>query len=263
MSLALAATLATTLQESLLPPHLPTVDGLDIAAPYVAGGSSVEVLGDFYDVVPSPAGWSVFVGDVCGKGAQAARTTALARYTLRASALRHSSPAVVLTELHKALLRWFEDTQTNGFVTIGYANLRRQDDGFRVRLCTAGHPPAYLRRADGTLTTLGRTGTLLGATAHIALAVDEAVLGPGDLLLLYTDGVTEARDSTTGGLLGQTGLERVLGEIEADSASLFVKELQGRVMDFGTGPLQDDIAIVGLYVPPAGRSMVAPPAPVR
>lgn len=250
-ALALAATFASTLQESLLPPHLPSIEGLDVAASYVAGGTGVEVLGDFYDVVPAPGGWSVFVGDVCGKGAQAARTTALARYTLRASALRHASPAVVLTELHKALLGWFEDTQTTGFVTVGYANVRRQDDGFKVRVCTAGHPPALLRRADGTVVAVGATSTLLGATSRISLAIDERILRPGDSLILYSDGVTEARARDTGDFLGLEAFQRILTETKADSAALLVKDLQRRVLDFTAGTIGDDIAIVAMQVPPA------------
>src|SRR6185437_13313130 len=101
------AELAQTLQESLLPPWLPQIPGLQLAACYIAGGTGAEVLGDFYDVFPSlPGSWGIVVGDVCGKGAGAAKSTAMARYTLRAEAHRQSRPSEVLAALNRALLDW-------------------------------------------------------------------------------------------------------------------------------------------------------------
>ena len=182
--------LARTMQESLLPRVLPAVDGLDLATAYRLGEE--EVLGDFCDVVPTPTGWAVFLGDVSGKGAFAARTSALVRYTLRAGAQRASSPAIVLTELDAALHRWFTEADTPGFVTVAYLALRRTETGFAARLCTAGHPAAAVRRADGSVHGLGRASSALGILPRLSLKIDETELGPGDCLVLRSDAVDEA-----------------------------------------------------------------------
>jgi Stage II sporulation protein E (SpoIIE)/GAF domain len=118
------AAMAQTLQESLLPPRLPEIPGLRVAARYTAGGTGAEVLGDFYDVFPSVRGsWGMVVGDVCGKGVAAAKSTALARYTLRAEAHRETRPAVILAALNQALLDWLTDDPR--FLTAIYATIRR------------------------------------------------------------------------------------------------------------------------------------------
>ena len=182
--------LARTMQESLLPRVLPAVDGLELATAYRLGEE--EVLGDFCDVVPTPTGWAVFLGDVSGQGAFAARTSALVRYTLRAGAQRASSPAIVLTELDAALHRWFTEADTPGFVTVAYLALRRAETGFAARLCTAGHPAAAVRRADGSVHGLGQASSALGILPRLSLKIDETELGPGDRLVLRSDAVDEA-----------------------------------------------------------------------
>jgi sigma-B regulation protein RsbU (phosphoserine phosphatase) len=242
-----SALLAATLQESLLPGRLPDVEGLDVAATYVPGGTGVEVMGDFYDLVPNPAGWSVFAGDVAGKGAVAARTTALARYTLRASALRQSSPALVLTDLDRALRQWFDDAKTVGFVTVACAALRREGGRFRVRLSLAGHPHGYIRRADGEVQALGEPGTLLGCLPKLSLSVQESLLGPGDTLILYTDGLTEAHNSA-GEMLGDAGLRRLVASLDSSGATGLTHQLRDRVMAYADGNAHDDIAVIAVQV---------------
>jgi serine phosphatase RsbU (regulator of sigma subunit) len=145
-----AAMLSRTLQESLLPPHLPAIPGMQIAARYLRGGHGADVLGDFYDVFRSVrGGWGAVVGDVAGKGPQAAKTTALARYTLRASAARALLPSTNLNALNAALIDWFtDDTQ---FVTAVYASVRPHPARIRrsrlLRWARPGpHPPR--RRHD-------------------------------------------------------------------------------------------------------------------
>jgi serine phosphatase RsbU (regulator of sigma subunit) len=130
-----------TLQESLLPPSLLEIPGLNVAARYAAGGTGAEVLGDFYDVFPSVRGsWGIAVGDVCGKGAPAAKSTALARYTLRAEAHRESRPSVILAALNQALLDWLTDDPR--FLTAIYATVRPTAGGASVHISSGGHPLA-------------------------------------------------------------------------------------------------------------------------
>jgi sigma-B regulation protein RsbU (phosphoserine phosphatase) len=182
--------LARTMQESLLPRDLPEVDGIDLTTACRLGDD--DVLGDFYDAVPTPTGWAVFLGDVSGKGVFAARTSALVRFTLRASAQRASSPAIVLTELDDALHRWFAETDVPGFVTVAYLALRRSGTGFAARLCTAGHPAAVVRRADGSVHGFGEASTALGILPRLSLRIAETELEPGDCVLLRSNGVSEA-----------------------------------------------------------------------
>ncbi len=162
--------LAQTLQESLLPTRLPAIPGLQVAAQYLPGGSSVEVLGDFYDVFPSvPGSWGIVVGDVCGKGVPAAKSTALARYTLRAEAHRATRPSLILAALNQALLDWLTDDPR--FLTAIYATVRPTPAGAAVQISSAGHPLALVRRACGRVQTLGRPGTLLGLLPGAAVLI--------------------------------------------------------------------------------------------
>ena len=137
-SLLVSQALARSLQDSLLPPVLRPVPGLDVAASYQPAAGGTTVVGDFYDLfhVRGPW-WSTVVGDVCGKGVEAAKVTALARYTLRADAAQHLSPAAVLLRLNAALLAQRQDDR---FLTAVYATFRLTPGGLAGRLCCAGHP---------------------------------------------------------------------------------------------------------------------------
>jgi GAF domain-containing protein len=149
---------AQTLQRALLPPHLPEIAGLELAAGYRAAGEGNEVGGDFYDVFPQGDGsWALVVGDVCGKGPQAAAVTALARYTLRAHAVAGLRPSYMLARLNDALLR----QRAPGFVTVALARIELTHDGAHVDLATAGHPLPILATADGSV-PVGDVGTPLG-----------------------------------------------------------------------------------------------------
>ena len=160
--------IARTLQDSLLPASLPDVEGLDVAARYVAGGEGVEVGGDFYDLFPVDGGrgWAAVLGDVCGKGTEAAALTALARHTLRAES-DEVSPAEVLGRLNRAILREGTDSR---FLTATYAWLRHENGAVDVRLARGGHPPSLLVRADGSVETLCPAGPLLGIMDDIRFA---------------------------------------------------------------------------------------------
>ena len=185
------AVVARTLQTALLPPELPTIDGIKLAARYLPADEASEVGGDFYDVFRAGEGWGVLVGDVCGKGAKAAAATALARYTVRASfAAGVAGPGQALALLD-ATLR--EEGDGERFVTAVLGVLEREGHG-RVRLLLAcgGHPSPIVLRADGRRELLDPEGRVIGIEVAGGWEVAEVTLGPGDAVLLYTDGVTEA-----------------------------------------------------------------------
>jgi len=239
-----ARELAQTLQASLLPAYLPAVAGLDVAAYHRAGGSGTEVVGDFYDLFQSGAQcWTAVVGDVCGKGVQAATVTALARYTVRAAAMASDAPSDILRTLNRALL---DQQRADGrFLTAAVATLRLTPGGAGVTLCSGGHAPVLLRRADGRVEEVGRPGTLLGAFDAVVLEEAETAMGPGDALVLYTDGVTEARRGRE-----RFGAERLRALLAAPAGS--AEELVGRidaaVAAFSAGEAADDMAVLALRV---------------
>jgi phosphoserine phosphatase RsbU/P len=243
--------IARTMQESLLPKDLPSVAGLDVAAAYQLGGD--DVLGDFYDAVQTPTGWAVFLGDVAGKGAHAARTSALAKFTLRASALRASSPAIVLTDLDAALHRWFHETDVPGFVTVAYLALRATAEGFAVRICTAGHPAAMIRRADGSVHRPGQPSSPLGVLPRLSLKVQDDELRTGDLLLLCGNGITQIRDRVTGDVFEETGVEAVLSETAGGTALEVAQAVLNRALDVAGDAVNDDMVVIALRVPQSGH----------
>ncbi len=239
-----ARELARTLQASLLPAFLPAVAGLDIAAYHRAGGSGTEVVGDFYDLFQSGEDhWKAVVGDVCGKGVEAATVTALARYTIRAAAMSTQAPCDILRTLNRALL----DQQPDGrFLTAAVATLRVTGAGVGVTLCSGGHVPVLLRRADGRTEAVGRPGTLLGAFDAVALADAETTMLPGDALVMYTDGITEARRGRE--RFGGERLQAVLAA-PASSAGELVAAVTDAVAAFSAGEAADDMAVLALRVP--------------
>jgi len=242
------AELARTLQESLLPPRLPGIPGLQVAASYAAGGTGSEVLGDFYDVFPSVRGsWGLVVGDVCGKGAPAAKSTALARYTLRAQAHRGSRPSVILAGLNQALLEW--DTDDRRFVTAIYATVRPMLAGALVQVSAAGHPLALVRHADGTVRTLGRPGTLLGLVPELELHDTRLLLRPGETLILYTDGVTEARSHLDRQLYGEDRLADLVADLGDLPGARTADAIMKSVRAFSGGNLADDTVVLALKLP--------------
>lgn len=243
-----AAMLSRTLQESLLPPTLPAIPGMRIAARYLRGGHGADVLGDFYDVFHSVRGsWGAVVGDVAGKGPTAARTTALTRYTLRASAARTVRPSTNLTALNAALIEWFtDDTQ---FVTAVYASFRPHRLGVAVAVCCGGHEPALIRRADGTIEALGHHGLILGYLPAPNLRDQRTVLRPGDTLVMFTDGVTEARRGRD--LFGIDRLRDVLAGVAASAGAAEVAAaIETAVLDYSRRRITDDTAILALQVSP-------------
>ncbi|MGZ6673844.1 MAG: SpoIIE family protein phosphatase, partial [Solirubrobacteraceae bacterium] len=180
--------IATTLQRSLLPPRLPVIPGLTIAARFRAAGDTTEVGGDFYDLF-SADGWMVVIGDVTGKGPEAAATTSLARFTMRTAAMYERSPAAVLARLNATLA---VDPDRRQICTAVCARIEPGADGvMRVEVACGGHPPPLLVGED--VREAGRPGSLLGAFETGTWTEDVVELDEGQSLVLFTDGVTDAR----------------------------------------------------------------------
>ena len=242
-----ATHLAQTLQQSLLPPDLPAIPGVEVAARYQPGETSLDVAGDFYDVFDTGGDWAVVIGDVCGKGAPAAALTALARHTVRAAAMRLRHPSGILRLVNDAIVAAYDDER---FCTVLFTRLVTTVAGARLVISSGGHPLPYVVRSDGTVEEAGVPGTLLGSLVDVDLSETVVDLGPGDLFVAFTDGVVEARRDGTffdAAELSAT-LHRLAGRSADDSASA----LLDAVLEFGGGSPGDDIAIVVLRVLPRG-----------
>ncbi len=250
-SLARARNLARSLQDSLLPPLLRPVPGLDTAARYLPATRGGEmVTGDFYDLFQARGPyWTAVMGDVCGKGTEAAKVTALARYTLRADAGDHLSPAEALTRLNAAML----SQRAPLFLTAVQATFRRTSAGLAGRLCLAGHPPALIRRADGRVQQAGITGSLLGYTDAVELTDARFRLVPGDLLLLYTDGAIEGRPGPDSAepqrpMFDDQALARTLAETRGLDAAATTAYIADALARHQGGWASDDTALLALRI---------------
>ncbi len=239
-------TVAETLQRGLLPPELPAVPGIELGAAYRAGGVGTMVGGDFYDVFELGAGrWGIAIGDVCGKGAEAASVTAMMRWTIRAAALREVSPSQVLEALNAVLLSATTPGDTG---TAVYAILQADADPVTLTLAVAGHPPPLRLSAGGDVTTVGELGTMLGALSEPELHDATVVLSPGDVLLLYTDGVTESR--TPEGFFGPDRLAQALRAAGGEVAASVARSIEAAVTEAAGGRLNDDVALLVIQAPP-------------
>jgi sigma-B regulation protein RsbU (phosphoserine phosphatase) len=232
--------IAQALQSSLLPPALPTVAHVEFGARYAAAGAGNEVGGDFYDVFELPDGqWAVAIGDVCGKGPEAAAITGLARNVLRLLGREGLSPPAVLRRLNTAIL----DLGDRGrFCTATMATVRASSAGLTVYLSAAGHPPPVLVTAAGRVSLVGTNGSLLGVFADIDVLGDELILAPGDALVFYTDGVTERRNGDR--MFGDESLLAVCAAAAGSSADVFAGLLEQGVRDFGEQASRDDLAVL-------------------
>ncbi len=238
-----SAELAATLQESLLPPELPVVPGLTVAARFLPGRGGTLVGGDFYDIFPLPARrWGVLIGDVVGHGARAATLAALARYTVRTLAVLHASPRHVLAELSDTVLARGEP---ECFLSAVYLTTRKTAQGVEVRAARGGHPAPLLRRADGTVEILDAPGGLLGCQPEPGLKDIRLQLAPGDLILLFTDGVTEARRGNE--QFGDARLKALLATGSPDARTIVDGTIDA-VLAHCNGDLADDVAVLALLV---------------
>jgi serine phosphatase RsbU (regulator of sigma subunit) len=232
---------AEALQGSLLPARLPDVPGIELSAAYIPAGENLEVSGDFYDVFPVQDGWAVVVGDVCGKGQEAAAMTAAARHAIRAIAHWNPDPADVLAKANEVIL---DGDYEDRFVTVKLAYLRRDGDHgkWAAELASSGHPGPAVIRPDGQIDMMGGGGLPLGLFPDAGPERESVELGPGDQLFFFSDGVTEARspdqryfeDDLADGLAGAAGRP----------AAETVKMVQDLVSRFSQDDLRDDMTIL-------------------
>jgi integral membrane sensor domain MASE1/serine phosphatase RsbU (regulator of sigma subunit) len=238
--------ISETLQKGLLPSGLPEIPGVETAVDSMPAGEGELVGGDFYDWFATGVhSWDVMLGDIGGKGPAAARTTALARYTLRADAVHEDRPSRILELLNQAILR-----QAPGETcTVAYGRIApRRGGGVGVTLSVAGHPLPLVVRATGTVKTLGDAGMLLGAIPNPTLSDYRADLAPGDAVLLYTDGLTDAYAPDR--IVGQDELMAALQHSAGAKAAEIAARVQSVALDGRRdGGPRDDITVLVLRVP--------------
>ncbi len=234
--------IATKLQQSLLPPHLPEIPGVEIAARFRPAGERNDVGGDFYDIfVRAPGEWAITIGDVCGKGADAAAVTSLARHTLRATAMRgDDAPDELLRTLNRAMLA--EGPLAYQFCTVALASFSAGADSMRGSFASGGHPLPIVLRSDGTVEAIGAPGTLLGVVPDPDLTCTEIELYRGDTVVFYTDGITEAR--TPEGMIGFNGLLSAVRSCAGCAAAEVAERIEQRLLDTDHTELRDDVALV-------------------
>ena len=230
--------IAATLQRGLLPDALPVIDGLRLASLYRPAGEENLVGGDFYDAFPTASGWMLLVGDVTGRGAEAAALTGQARHTLRTAGALLGDPDAALEQLNRALAQRTELTPC----TVALVQLAPDLATANVRC--AGHPQPLLVR-DGEPRPVGHFGPMLGAWPDSHWRAERVALRPGDVLVLYSDGVTRHRRGD-----GRFGDERLLAALrgvrDADGA---VAAIDAALNAFQRGPQADDTAVLALNLP--------------
>lgn len=247
------AEIAETLQHGLLPSPLPHIPGWSLAAMYRPAGAENEVGGDFYDAIRVSGGWMLVIGDVTGRGARAASITGLARYTLRTAAELTDDPLVALRALNRALLA------RNDASLCSIAALRLSEDPAEpVRAAIAGHSPPLLVDGD-VVSEASDAGPVLGAFDDVEWAICESPVGPGQQLVLVTDGIVEA-----GNELGRFGEERLRSElVGAGSPAHAVQRLEAALRSFTAGALDDDVAVLAVSRSPSEPAPSAGAATLR
>lgn len=241
---------ARALQRSLLPPHLPRIEGVELAVSYQAAAEGTQVGGDFYDVFRAGRRrWALVMGDVCGKGAEAASVTGLARWTLRATPV-HSSPSRMLPHLNKAIL---EEGSEERFCTVALGLLENATDGVRITVTSGGHPLPLLRRANGSVEPIGEPGTLLGLLPHVTLTDTALDLDPGDVVVFYTDGVTDPGSDEA---FTEVDLRRLIAGCAGMTPDEIADRIRTAAVEAQSGDPKDDIAVMVLRVPEVDASPV-------
>jgi sigma-B regulation protein RsbU (phosphoserine phosphatase) len=243
-----AQQLARTLQQTLLPPALPAVPGVQVDAGYYPA-SLDQVGGDFYDLFPVTGdAWGFFLGDVSGKGVDAAVVTSLVRYTLRAAAVHEADPVGVLKHLNTVL-----NYTKPRLCTVIYGRIQPTDNGAVVTLANGGHTPPVLIRADGSSELVHMPGgQLVGVLPNARFTTAEVHLAPGDALLLYTDGLTEARIEGDTRYSEEALLDDLSGLAPA-TASTVIAAATRLLTDLGDG-VEDDTALLAFSVPITSRA---------
>jgi len=242
--------IARTLQQSLLPRAMPEIPGVHLAARYRAAAEGQDVGGDFYDAFPiGDTRWGIAIGDVCGKGPEAAALTALARYTIRAVADR--GPAEVLALLNDAVLR--EQGTEERFLTALFAELTTRGDDLLLELAVGGHPAPFAVRADGAVEPVALQGPLVGVIPHVDFSSVKIELALGDKLVLYTDGLSDARAPQV--VLSEEDLAQLLADSRDLDGQELAQYLESRATDGEEA--RDDIAILVLEAVGAGATALS------
>ncbi len=251
--------IAATLQRALAPPPAPRIPGLSIAVRFRAAGLQElqpeggfspagvgpRVGGDFYDFFHGAGGWMVVVGDVTGKGPEAAAVTSIARYTLRTAAMYENEPDLVLARLNDALVSNPDHRQLCTAVCVF---VEPHENGTRLIVSCAGHPPPLRVAADGSVAPVGQVGTLLGAFEDGHWRADAVDLAQGESLVLYTDGVTDTRGTEE--RFGQERLAEVLERLGPVDAETLAGGVDGALLEFEAGAQRDDVALLVLRATP-------------
>jgi serine phosphatase RsbU (regulator of sigma subunit) len=237
--------IASVLQHSLLPRSLPKIAGFDGSSRFLPAGEAYEVGGDFYDVFRSGSGtWTAVIGDVCGKGPEAASLTALARYTVRTASSPDSPPSEILRTLHDSISAERADMR---FCTAALARIQAPANGSgtaHVTVALGGHPLPLVLRKDGQVDSIGEPGTLLGALPSPVIADTDATLAVGDTLVLYTDGVLDVRDRNQRD--DPEWLTEELSRSAGKSADEIADQITKAAVERHGGEPRDDIAILVL-----------------
>lgn len=237
------------LQATLLPPALPFLPGMDLAARYRVAEGDIEIGGDFYDVFEVGGGrWAAVIGDVCGRGPEAAALTGLMRHSVRAAAVRDDRPSHVLTQTNDAIIDQIDDTR---FCTAAFVRMVLPAGPGRpaeLVVSCGGHPRPIVLRADGSVERVHAPGTLLGVVPNPPMVDTAVTLEPGSSLLLYTDGVTEARRG--GEQFGEAGLMHLIENLQYLGADALVSYIDLAVSDYQDGE-SDDMAVMALRVNPS------------
>jgi PAS domain S-box-containing protein len=237
--------IAHALQQSLLPPELPDIRGIEIASAYHPAGEGYEVGGDFYDIFrTADHAWAFVIGDVCGKGPDAAALTGLARYTIRAAASQEPKPSRILAALNRAIVGQRPD---NIFCTVCYVRAKTKQHGARLTVCSAGHPLPLVLRADGSVESAGTPGTLLGVFDDPELIESPVALRAGDALVLYTDGV-EGRSAGSGP--GTERLKSLLAACAGMDAQAIARRIEDSALESSHQAPHDDVALLVLRIRP-------------
>ncbi|MFF9167925.1 MULTISPECIES: PP2C family protein-serine/threonine phosphatase [unclassified Streptomyces] len=243
------ASITTTLMRELLPPTLKSVHGVDYAGAYRPARDNERIGGDFYDVHPGAdpdQETLVVLGDVAGKGLEAAVLTGKIRNTLHALLPLAADHLRMLTLLNGALL----SSHHTRFATLVLASVRRRGSEVRLRLTSAGHLAPLIVRADGTVEEALTHGSLIGALPKVTAVSAELTLGPGETCVLYTDGVTEARGGPLGDeLYGERRLQRAVAECAGMPAQAVVERIQMLTAQWVGPGSHDDIATVAIGAP--------------
>ena len=231
---------AAALQQSLTPGELPPMPGVEAEGRYEPAGDGHEIGGDFFDVFPLEHGtWGVVLGDVSGKGAEAAAVTAMARYTLRALATASHPPSRTLARLNAQLLGATDDER---HATLAYAVVRPRGETVEVTVSLAGHHPPLVARRDGSVGPVGELGTVLALLDTGEWYDATVVLGPGDLLCLFTDGLVEARRGQE--MFGSERVERLLDRLRGRSVAEVADELVDAPRRFHAPALSHELAVL-------------------